>query len=165
MFDRLVWTVVGYGVEIWEWEEREGVERLEERDLRWLMGVGPRIWVHGKGRIVEGKIEGQRGEKGYERRLEEGKRSGLGRECREEMREIQGRKKFFEERGIGIKEWENREGEGLVEELMKRDKKKQRKERWERIRNSKFNKWYKEVKGEGIPEYLKKGWGKIGGGE
>lgn len=53
----------------------------------------------------------------------------------------------------------------MVAELMKRDKEEQRKERWERIRNSKFNKWYKEVKGEGIPKYLKKGWGKIGGGE
>lgn len=51
----------------------------------------------------------------------------------------------------------------MVAELMKRDKEEQRKERWERIRNSKFNKLYKEVKGEGIPKYLKKGWGKIGG--
>lgn len=63
-----------------------------------------------------------------------------------------GRKKFFEEKGLGIEEWENKkgEGEGLVEELMKRDKEEQRKERWERIRNSKYNKWYKKVKGEGF---------------
>lgn len=34
---------------------------------------------------------------------------------------------------------------------------KQRKERWERIGRSKYNRWYKEVKGKRIPEYLKKG--------
>jgi len=39
---------------------------------------------------------------------------------------------------------------------------KQRVERWRRIRKSNYNKWYKEVKGKGIPEYLKKGWGKAG---
>src|SRR5436190_3559451 len=35
----------------------------------------------------------------------------------------------------------------------------QREERGEGIRSSKFNKWYKWVKGEGIPGYMKKGWG------
>jgi len=33
--DRLVWTVVGYGAEIWGWRERETVERMQERFLRW----------------------------------------------------------------------------------------------------------------------------------
>lgn len=47
----------------------------------------------------------------------------------------------------------------MVAELMKRDKEEQRKERWERIRNSKFNKLYKEVKGEGDSEVSEKGVG------
>lgn len=34
----------------------------------------------------------------------------------------------------------------------------QRTERWEKIRESQFNKWYKEVKGIGISNYLKKDW-------
>jgi hypothetical protein len=25
---------------------------------------------------------------------------------------------------------------------------------------SRYNRWYKEVKKEGVPEYLKKGWGR-----
>jgi hypothetical protein len=33
LFDRLVWTVMSYGVEIWGWKEREGMERVEERYL------------------------------------------------------------------------------------------------------------------------------------
>lgn len=39
MFDRLVWMVLGYGVEVWGWKEREGMEKLEERYLRWVLGV------------------------------------------------------------------------------------------------------------------------------
>lgn len=45
--------------------------------------------------------------------------------------------------------------------IEERDKERQREERWKRIRESIFNKWYKEVKEMGIPEYLKKGWGKV----
>lgn len=35
----------------------------------------------------------------------------------------------------------------------------QREERWEGIGNSRYNKGYKEIKEEGLPEYLRKGWG------
>jgi len=44
----------------------------------------------------------------------------------------------------------------LFEKLMWKDKKEQRKKRWEKIREAKFCRWYKKVKGEEIPEYLKK---------
>lgn len=39
LFDRLVWTVLGYGAEIWGWKEREGMERLEGRYIKWVLGV------------------------------------------------------------------------------------------------------------------------------
>lgn len=42
---------------------------------------------------------------------------------------------------------------------MREEKELQRRERWERINQSKYNRWYREVKGEGIPGYLKKGMG------
>lgn len=38
MFDKLIWTVLSYGVEIWRWAEREKLEKLEERYLRWILG-------------------------------------------------------------------------------------------------------------------------------
>lgn len=38
-FDRLVWTVMSYGAEIWGWKERKEVEALQERFLRWTMEV------------------------------------------------------------------------------------------------------------------------------
>lgn len=39
----------------------------------------------------------------------------------------------------------------------RRRKKRQTEERWMRIRDSQYNKWYKVIKGKGIPSYLKKG--------
>lgn len=52
-----------------------------------------------------------------------------------------------------------REGEGpWFGEIERRERKMQRKERWERIRKSQHNRWYKEVKGIGIPSYLKRSW-------
>ncbi|KYN14632.1 hypothetical protein ALC57_13162 [Trachymyrmex cornetzi] len=39
LFDKLIWAMVSYGVEIWGWKEREAVESLQERYLRWVLGV------------------------------------------------------------------------------------------------------------------------------
>lgn len=39
LFDRLIWTVMSYGMEIWGWKERE---ELEEKYLRWVFGLDSR---------------------------------------------------------------------------------------------------------------------------
>lgn len=39
MFNKLVWTVVGYGVEVWGWKKRERVKKLQKRFLRWVIGL------------------------------------------------------------------------------------------------------------------------------
>jgi len=39
---------------------------------------------------------------------------------------------------------------------LERKREMQREERWERIEKGKFSKFYRLVKGEGIPRYLKK---------
>lgn len=51
------------------------------------------------------------------------------------------------------------EGELKGEMLVERERKLQREERWRRIAEARSNVWYGRVKGEGIPGYLKKGWG------
>lgn len=38
LFDGLVWSVLAY-VELWGWREREMIEKLEEKYLRWVLGV------------------------------------------------------------------------------------------------------------------------------
>lgn len=39
LFNRFIWTVMSYGVEVWGWEERESIKRLEERYMRWVLEV------------------------------------------------------------------------------------------------------------------------------
>jgi len=71
------------------------------------------------------------------------------------------RRKFLNDRGMWVEGEGERGGEEetRLEEMVRWEREAQRAETWERIRESRYNKWYKEVKGEGIPEYLKKEWG------
>jgi len=48
---------------------------------------------------------------------------------------------------------------GGFEELERRDRERDKEEKWERIRNLRYCKWYQWVKEEEIPRYLGKGWG------
>ncbi|EZA50331.1 hypothetical protein X777_11275 [Ooceraea biroi] len=122
------------------------------------------------------KLRGRAGKRawGFERRLEERRGSELARKCWVELKERarkgregkewEGeRRKHFDERGVDMEELERKRKQGGVgyEELEKEEKKRKREERWERIIGSKYNRWYKVVKGEGLPEYLKKGWKRI----
>lgn len=45
---------------------------------------------------------------------------------------------------------------GGGEVIWERERRIQKEKRWKRIRNSRFNKWYGMMKGEGLPGYLKK---------
>lgn len=59
--------------------------------------------------------------------------------------------------GREVKERRN-EGHGWFEKLEERDRENQKRERWIKIGESKFNRWYQKVKG-GVPKYLREGWG------
>lgn len=74
LFDRLVWTVMSYGVEVWSWKEREEMERLKERYLRWMLEVNrktPSYLVREE--LQKKKVRGRAGKRawGYEKKLEE----------------------------------------------------------------------------------------------
>jgi len=101
LFDRLVWTLLSYGVEIWGWKEREGVKRIEKR-FEVVIGSGREdAGVSGKRGAAKREAEGKDGEKAgsFERRLEEGRSSGLARICWEEM-------KMRDRKGGEISRWE-----------------------------------------------------------
>lgn len=62
--------------------EREGIERIEERYLRWILGMDnktPEYMVREE--LQRDKIKGRAGTRkwGFERRMEEGKESELAR--------------------------------------------------------------------------------------
>lgn len=62
-----------------------------------------------------------------------------------------------------VVEGEEEEGEWFVG-IEWKDLEKQRKERWGKINESRYNRWYRMVRRTGIPDYLKKDWGVGGGG-
>lgn len=81
MFDRLVWTEMSYGVEVWGWEERKSMERLEERYMKWVLGVDgvtPEYMLRKE--LQRKKLRGKAGRRawGYKKRLKEGRGSWLG---------------------------------------------------------------------------------------
>src|SRR5580765_4995962 len=39
LFDTLVWTVMGYGAEVWDWKERREIEGVHERYMKWTLGL------------------------------------------------------------------------------------------------------------------------------
>lgn len=173
--ERLIGTVMEYGAEIWAWEERKEVEAMQERWIRWTLGLDwctPGYMVREELGKDKFRIGVGRKAVGFEKKLEEGRGGMLARKCLEEMKRRiregkklssweEERKKFFEERGKEVKEMEERreEGEEVYEGWEERDREKQKEERWERIRESRYNRWYEGIKEEGVPEYLKKGWG------
>lgn len=70
------------------------------------------------------------------------------------------RKEFRKRMGIGIGNVEGQEQkEWDYEEIEKRKRKEQIKKRWDKIRKSKYNRYYKVIKTEELPKYLEKGWG------
>lgn len=64
IFHRLIWTVISYGVEIWGWKKREGMERLEERCIRWVFRLDRRTPGYlVREEIKRGKIRERAGKK------------------------------------------------------------------------------------------------------
>ncbi|XP_068991496.1 trichohyalin-like [Neodiprion pinetum] len=175
LFDRLVWTVIEYASEIWGWREWRAVEAVQDRFLRWTLGVDgrtPGYLVREELQREKLRIRAGRRAWNFERKLERGEGSELARRCWEEIRDKaeagrQGsrwereRESFFAERGAESREVVARRERGEMEfrEIEEREREEQRKERWEKIRESRYNRWYRLVKGEGIPGYLGKGWG------
>lgn len=81
---------MAYGVEIWGWKEREAVERVQERYLRWMLGVSRmtlRYMVREK--LQREKLRTRAGRRAWrmEESLAGGRGSELAKKCWEEVRE------------------------------------------------------------------------------
>lgn len=167
MYDTLVWTVMSYGIEIWGWKERKGLESIHERFLRWTMGLDWRTPSYLVREELKREMMCGRAEKRawkFEKRLEEGKGAQIAKKCWREMKERwkrgriiggweQERKEFLEEREI-----RNEEEELDIKVLEEWENTRQKEERRRRIKYSTYNDCYKEIMSDKIPKYLKKGW-------
>lgn len=135
LFDRLVWAVISYSVEIWGWQERE---RVQERYIRWVLGIGRRTTGYLlRVELQREKMRGRAGMRawGYEGKLGEGKGGELTRLCWEEVRERaregkvigeweKERRGFYVEKGWSLEKVENmrEEGELRGEEVIERER-------------------------------------------
>ncbi|KAI4472297.1 hypothetical protein M0802_016965 [Mischocyttarus mexicanus] len=90
LFDTLVWTVMGYGAEIWGWEEREEMEGVQERFIRWSLRVDWRTPGYmNREEVKRDKIRTRATRRAwfFEKRLERGEGSELARACLAEAKE------------------------------------------------------------------------------
>lgn len=85
--------VMGYGMEIWEWKEREELEKIEERYLRWLLSVERRT----PGYLVREELQREK------LCIRAGRRTWEYKEKRNSEWKKE-RMEFFERKGIGMEE-------------------------------------------------------------
>ncbi|XP_015113968.1 uncharacterized protein LOC107039044 [Diachasma alloeum] len=114
---------MGYGAEIWEWKEMDGVERMQERYMRWVLGLGkgtPGYLVREELKRDKLRTRAAKRAWNFEEKLRRGEGSSIARICLSEIerRETkkgvskweEKRRRFREERGLfGLME---RKGEG-----------------------------------------------------
>lgn len=79
LFDKLVWTVMAYGMEARGWKEKEGIEKLGVRYMRWVLGVDRKTPEYMIRKEIQREKAGRAWE--FEKSLEDGKGSELARKC------------------------------------------------------------------------------------
>jgi hypothetical protein len=114
MFDSLVKSVMMYGAEIWGWREQEGLEGVQGKYLKWVLGVDRET----PGYIVmeETKRDGIRIEAGkrairFQERLIERGECRILQECLKEKKERNRKRGMEREGGIFRKKWVCRSGD------------------------------------------------------
>ncbi|CAD6207993.1 GSCOCG00010269001-RA-CDS, partial [Cotesia congregata] len=146
---------------------------IHDRYLRWVLGVSRSVAGYMvREELQRDRLEGKAGIRAwsFEKRVEEGGGGEIVWRCRLEMKKrvkagrgLRGweaeRKDFFENRGWNLDDVESRWELGTMrgEELVNIEKRRQERERWEKILRSESNREHKFIKERGISEYLKKG--------
>ncbi|KYN24322.1 hypothetical protein ALC57_04060 [Trachymyrmex cornetzi] len=180
LFKYLVQSVMGYGVEIWGWEERGSLERIMLDYTRWIFNIEfctPRYVIMRELAMDKLRIGWGIRAMRYERRIGTRKEDGLLRSCWKEKEESKWkdvyskeREKFYNRNGWGINARELREGgnEGRLEkEIIRRERDGQRQWEESKLRAARYNVRYKEFDaGNRKHNYLRKeNLGRIGIGE
>jgi len=174
MFNILIKSIFMYGVEIWGWEERKEIEKMQERYMRWILGLDrctPGYVVREELKLEKISIEaGSRALK-FQEKMKRRTENWMLRECRKEngkeywkgTRWGKAMERMYQEGGREQWEWEARDdrGENIIEEWMGNRREENKKERRKKIEESKSAKEYKRWLTEEKPKYLEiKGKGK-----
>lgn len=174
LFNIMVKSIMLYGVEIWGWREWREVEALQERYIRWILGLDkctPGYIVREEPTIEKISLEAGGRAIRYQDRVKNESENAILKECRREMDKIDREstnwgktmEELYEAGGTSRWEREAKEEKGIntVEEWMEKYKEKQLEERKNKIEKSVLAKEYKRWKGVGRAKYLgQKGKGK-----
>lgn len=169
LFKCLVQSVISYGVEIWGWEEKEELEKILLDYIRWIFKLDfctPRYIISRELGIEKLKIRWGIRARRYEEKIKEKDDGSWVKVCWEEKRSGNWRDKYGREREryYNRNGWEvsvidrlANEDRGFEKELIDRDRKVDWQIEERKIREAKYNRKYKELKGEGeSPRYLRK---------
>lgn len=70
------------------------------------------------------------------------------------------RKEYYKRKSWDIEKIEEIKEGGVLkgEDIVRRKSRRQGEERWKRIGESRFNRWYSWIKGKSVSNYLRRGW-------
>jgi hypothetical protein len=164
MFESMVESVLMYGAEIWGWKEQEEVERVQEKYLRWVLGVDretPGYIVREECKRSKLRVKAGKRAAKFEDRMGGREECRILTECyRGKKKNADGREreKYCRRNGYASEEVERVRAEGrwMCAELSERDRDTDKQERRERIRESRYNREYERCVTEDILVYLGK---------
>jgi hypothetical protein len=162
MFESMVESVLMYGAEIWGWKEREEVERVQEKYLRWVLGVDretPGYIVREECKRSKLRVKAGKRAAKFEDRMGGREECRILTECYREKKknaDEKEREKYCRRNGYASEEVERMRAEGrwMCAELSERDRDTDKQERRERIREARYNREYERCVTEDVPVYL-----------
>ncbi|KAH0816611.1 hypothetical protein GEV33_006180 [Tenebrio molitor] len=162
MFESMVESVLMYGAEIWGWKEREEVERVQEKYLRWVLGVDretPGYIVREECKRSKLRVKAGKRAAKFEDRMGGREECRILTECYREKKknaDEKEREKYCRRNGYAREEVERMRAEGrwMCAELSERDRDTDKQERRERIREARYNREYERCVTEDVPVYL-----------
>lgn len=155
MFRSLIGSILLYAAEIWGWTESQKIEGIQEKYIRWILGLEyntPAYIVRKEMKTEKMRIEaGIRAQK-YEERLRKEGKSKIIKECwnqiknrKEEkiLRWERERELYYKRNGMDLEQVEKAREEKREIGIMLREA--DVKEQHERIDNSRYNQRYREL--------------------
>lgn len=167
MFESLVESIALYGAEIWGWQYKDRLDRIKRKYVKWILELNrgtPNYILLEETMIQEIKMKAIRAIRYEEKSRNTSKK--LVHECIKNLeKEKPGgegkwekkRKELLEKAGVNKEQLRNARETGdqnVVENLINKIKRNEKKEKQRKINKSRYNNIYKDVMTEDAPKYL-----------
>jgi hypothetical protein len=161
MLESMVESVLMYGAEIRGWKEQEEVERVQEKYLRWVLGVDretPGYIVREECKRSKLRVKAGKRAAKFEDRMGGREESECYNREKKKSADVKERENYCRRNGYASEEVERMRAEGnwMSAEMSEKDKDTDKQERRERIRESRYNREYERCMTEDVPVYLRR---------